>query len=129
MYKAWMVSKLCDFVDLLESLLYKTVTIYVENYSNCNTKFCGTLFNVTTTYVSMVLVVGQSKNTAATQPPRLLPPTLGRFGLPKRRRNIHKKKPPINFNKQFCISPIIIHPGSVIEIPINKINAVIFYPV
>ncbi len=93
------------FRYFLETLLYKTVSIYVTNYSNNNLIYCGTILNVTNTYISLVIDVGK-------------------------REKFHKqKKPFINFNKQFNYSSIIIHPGSIVEIPIDKIEAIVHYPI
>lgn len=93
------------FTLFLETLLYKTVSIYVTNYSNNNLIYSGTIFNVSDTCISLIINAGKTDNFKK------------------------QKKPFINFNKQFSFSGIVIHPGSIVEIPINKIEAIVYYPI
>lgn len=89
----------------LKTLLYKSVTIYISTFSNKSVWFTGVLSSVSNNCITIVLTIGKTKY------------------------RYNTSKTFINFNRYFEPSRILITPGQNVIIPIDKIDAIVFYPV
>jgi hypothetical protein len=94
------------FSDNLKKFLYKTVTIHTVGCNDNSVDFTGTLAAIHEDYVTLILTLGVIK------------------------KHDESPKNMINFNRTFNNSPPCLYkPGSIADIPISKIAAVIHYPV
>lgn len=94
--------------------LYKTITVYTVSY-NDDINFTGTLASVHDDIIILVISLGVVET------------------------NLPQPKSKINFNRYYnntyssynaaYNTPRLIKPGSIAEIPISKIAAVIYYPI
>jgi hypothetical protein len=89
----------------LKTLLYKSVTVYISTFSIKSIWFTGVLSNVSNNCITIILTIGTTNY-----------------------RN-KPKKTYINFNRHFQPSDILINPGQNVIIPIDKIDAIVYYPV
>lgn len=86
------------FIEFLYSLLYKTITVYIASYENI--KFSGVLYDINENFIFIVLKIPNNKHS----------------------------KTKINFNKKYSNSKIIIHNNQIVQIPINQIDSIIYFP-
>lgn len=90
-----------QLISLLEKLLYCTITVYVTTYESI--KFSGVLVHVSSSSIRIV--------------------------LKKNNYQVSSRRPYINFNKKYFDSEGTIYLGSIVEIPINKIDAIVHYSI
>ncbi|PKM96238.1 MAG: hypothetical protein CVU84_00550 [Firmicutes bacterium HGW-Firmicutes-1] len=90
-----------QLLSLLEKLLYRNITVYVTSYQSI--KFSGVLVFVNKSSIRIVL----KKNNDQASP----------------------KRPMINFNKKLYHSEGALYLGAIVEIPIDKIDAVVHYSI
>lgn len=94
------------FSDNLKNYLYKTVTIHTVGCNDDSVDFTGTLATIHEDYVTLILSLGVVK------------------------KYDESPKNMINFNRAYNNSPPSLYKsGSIADIPISKIAAIIHYPV
>lgn len=91
-----------DFIVLLDSLLYKSITVYISTYSDKSICFSGVLSKVSKDCITLILSITSKR---------------------------YYRKPFINFNRSFHPSKFVIIPGQNAIIPIDKIDAIVIYPI
>lgn len=91
-----------EIYSILKTLLYKWLTIYIESYSNQPVVFSGILYQLTPQIASVLIKPAEFIQTS------------------------HKVA--INFNKEFH-SDVKYSPGSIVEIPLDKIDAILHLPI
>ncbi|MCT4542900.1 MAG: hypothetical protein N4A63_05120 [Vallitalea sp.] len=93
-----------NFFEQLNSFLYKTVTIQTVGSNDNYIDLTGTLVAIHEDYITLILTLGIVKKTE------------------------ESSKNMINFNRTFNNTPPCLHqPGSIADIPISKIAAIIHY--
>ncbi|QUI23146.1 hypothetical protein HZI73_12985 [Vallitalea pronyensis] len=92
------------FAERLHKYLYKTVTVHTVGSNEHALDFTGTLASIHEDYITIILTLGTVKKPEETP------------------RNV------INFNRTFHSRPVLCQPGSIADIPISKIAAIVHYP-
>lgn len=94
------------FADRLKTYLYKTVTVHTVGSNDNIVDFTGTLAAIHEDYITLILTLGIVK------------------------KHDESPKNMINFNRTFNNTPPCLYqPGSIADIPISKISAIVHYPV
>lgn len=95
-----------NFVAHIKTYLYKTVTVHTVGSNDNIVDFTGTLAAIHEDYITIILSVGIVK------------------------KNDESPKNMINFNRTFnSTPPCLYQPGSIADIPLSKISAIVHYPV
>lgn len=92
------------FNERLHNFLYKTVTVHTVGSNEHALDFTGTLAAIHEDYITLILTLGTVQK--PDDPPRNM----------------------INFNRTFNNRPVLCKPGSIADIPISKIAAIVHYP-